>query len=335
MRHLPQVEEAVALMTEEAKKCNLTVTTEVIKCFARSVKDDMLAADNISAEERSKLEGFTASHNWVTSFLKRRGFTSESLHGDGEACTLDEEASVQAMHDLRDDCIGYELSHIFNLDETSMFYKMLPRRSYTAAFERRKASGIVKDAKAMDRISMYLCTNASGSVKVPVSVIGKGDDTCVLKHRNLPVRYFSQENGWSDCTTVLSWWQTVFLPFIRDYTVRPVLMLMDSRTYYAGVVDPRGQVTVRLYPPKFTSKHQPMNNGVFAAIRLHFRRRLLVKRARNFCAPRISCEEPGDQPRGIAAGARGLAEGGEPHLHDVCEILGEAWNDITQTTIAR
>ena len=53
----------------------------------------------------------------------------------------------------------YELDRIFNVDETGLFCRLLPRRSYLASGETRKAARGVKGVKAEDRITVSICTN--------------------------------------------------------------------------------------------------------------------------------------------------------------------------------
>lgn len=100
--HLFQIEEAVVIKVEEARRCNLSVTREVIQLFARKVKDDMLNAHDISEEEKSKLKGFTASLGWVRNFVRRQGLVSKTVHH--KADVVDAESIRPGAHESREAC---------------------------------------------------------------------------------------------------------------------------------------------------------------------------------------------------------------------------------------
>lgn len=209
-----------------------------------------------------------------------------------------------------------------------------------------------------DRVSAYVCTNATGSAKVPVSIVAAPKSPRSFRGRACPVKYFSQASSsassssgggsfgdgsaWGssagdDGTTFREWWVEVFLPYVRRWTRLEVLCLVDACLPPPGeawLEDPRGQVKVVLYPANCAGKHQPMSWGVIAAAKLHYRRRLVTGRMSTMLAAgtlRAEAEE-----RGVAAaGAAGLAEGHPPHLLDAAEMLQAAWDDVSDETIAR
>ena len=57
--------------------------------------------------------------------------------------------------------------NIFNMDETGLFYRCLPNRSFVPVEQRRAARG-TKSMKAKERVTLVLACNATGSRKVPV-----------------------------------------------------------------------------------------------------------------------------------------------------------------------
>ena len=62
----------------------------------------------------------------------------------------------------------FSLNDIFNCDETGLFFKKLPLRTY----EKKKGSPL--GTKIInERISILLCANASGTEKLTPLVIGK------------------------------------------------------------------------------------------------------------------------------------------------------------------
>lgn len=79
--------------------------------------------------------------------------------------------------------------------------------------------------EAKDRVSVYVDANATGSLKVPMSMIGKSKRPRCSRTRPSPVKYFAQKKAWSDPRVFQRWWMEVFLPFINEKTSGQVLLL--------------------------------------------------------------------------------------------------------------
>ena len=154
------------------------------------------------------------------------------------------------MSEIREACKKYPPSRIFNVDETGILWKLMPRRTYLSSRGNRKTVRGTKGMQFKDRVSAFMCANADGTAKVDMAIIGKAKRPRCFRSRDCPLKYFSQPNAWSDSEMFLKWWQQVFLPFIRRHSYLPVLLLMDSCASHAELVDGRGQVTVMRYPSK-------------------------------------------------------------------------------------
>ena len=81
---------------------------------------------------------------------------------------MDERAIAAGMEKVRAECGTYDAECIFNVDETG--YKILPRQTFLAPTEDRKTTRGVKGTSAKVRITLYVCTNATG-VEVPLVAI--------------------------------------------------------------------------------------------------------------------------------------------------------------------
>ena len=91
-----------------------------------------------------------------------------------------------------------------------------------------------------DHVSAFMCTNAPGTDKVEMAVIGKANNSRCFKGKKCPGTYFSQANAWADNVTFRKWWKKVFLPHIRRTTHHPVLLLMDGCSSHEDLEDDRG-----------------------------------------------------------------------------------------------
>jgi hypothetical protein len=82
---------------------------------------------------------------------------------------------------------------IYNADETGLFWRCLPRRTLAAGDE-DKAFG-VKESK--ERLTVHACTNAAGTHKLKLTVIGKSARLRALKGiNNFLVHYHANKRAW-------------------------------------------------------------------------------------------------------------------------------------------
>lgn len=318
-------------LIEEARKVPLPVTRATIESFGIAVRDKLVAAPSTPANVKERLRMFGASDKWVRNFLARHNISSIVLHG--EAGSVDAEAAAEGMEAIRQACAKYKVENIFNVDETGIYYRLLPKRTYLSRTENRKTARGTKGMKAKDRVSAYMCTNATGTAKVSMAIIGKAKNPRCFRSSPCPLKYFSQANAWLDSATFKKWWLEVFIPFIRQWTHEPVLLLMDGCASHGNLVDPRGQISVNTYPPNCTSKYQPMDMGIIETTKRYFRRGLLAVRVSTMSSVDTLRQQAKD--RKMAAGTMGLAEGHQAHLLDAAELLEGAWDKVTPTTIAR
>ena len=156
-----------------------------------------MAAASTSADKK-KLEMFGASEKWVRNFFLRHGMSSTVLHG--EAGSVDIESIAEGMEVIRLACLEYDRENIFDVDKTGIF-GLLPNRTYLLTAENRKRARGTKVMKAKDRVSAYMCTNATRTGKVPIAIIGKSKSPRSFRATPCPVKYFAQAKAWSDSAT--------------------------------------------------------------------------------------------------------------------------------------
>ena len=70
--------------------------------------------------------------------MNRNKIQSARLHG--EAGSVDKEAIKEAMEEPRALCAKYPARLIFNVDETGLQWKLMPRRTYLSTSEYRKTA---------------------------------------------------------------------------------------------------------------------------------------------------------------------------------------------------
>lgn len=202
---------------------------------------------------------FNASAGWLQKVLIRNGFVGVTLHG--EANEIDDlQAAVdmrefrarldQLCHDLGivdEDTGAYDLSRVYNADQTGLFYQKLPNRTYCEKSAHNTVRG-VKQMKDKTRITLMLCCSAAK--KAPLAIVGKSADPRCFSAlpklqgvRLTPMKYTIQTNAWFD-TKVMFWWLTeVFWPHCNtmhmNKPVRRIVFLQTGsvlNTFYAVLI---------------------------------------------------------------------------------------------------
>jgi hypothetical protein len=158
------VEKMVLGMLNDARRIGIPVNRSQLQAFGQGAKEQLMANTDTDEEERKALATFEASDGWAKKFVERNSLSSKLLHG--EAGSVDAAAIAEGLASLRELMAGYDPDHIYNVDETGLFYRLLPRRTYTSLLESKKSVRGTKGMKAKDRLSIYICTNATGTQKV-------------------------------------------------------------------------------------------------------------------------------------------------------------------------
>ena len=100
------------------------VQTKAVKIFKK-----------LQETSEGEVRDFSASHGWFNRFKKR--FQLRNVRVAGEKSSADEEAArefIEDLHKLIADG-NYSAEQIFNVDETALFWKAMPSRSYTTGEE--------------------------------------------------------------------------------------------------------------------------------------------------------------------------------------------------------
>ncbi len=138
------------------------------------------------------------------------------------------------------------------------------RLAYTSVFsEKTLAASFEKCAKgrkkSKERVTLNVCSNASGSIKLKLHLIGKSK-TKVLHVDSLPVRYSGQKSAWMTASLFLDWFHEAFVPYVRQELIklslepRAVLTLDNCSAHPHSdlLVSTCGKITAIYLPPKAT-----------------------------------------------------------------------------------
>ncbi|GFS62120.1 tigger transposable element-derived protein 1 [Trichonephila clavipes] len=185
-----------------------------------------------STSSRESNPQFSASTWWLTGFIKRHSF--HNLKIKGEVASADEEAARKYPEKLakiiKD---GEYCAHqVFNADETGLFWKKMPTRTYIAKSE-KTASGF-KAAK--DRVTLLLCSNASGDRMLKPLLVNRSLKPRALKGKDLntlPVHWMANKKAWVTTAIFTEWFNECFVPEVENYMNEmglefKILLILDN-----------------------------------------------------------------------------------------------------------
>ncbi|XP_067945124.1 tigger transposable element-derived protein 1-like [Watersipora subatra] len=155
---IEEIEQLLTIWFEDQQRWRSPLSLLLIQEKAKSIFEDVKAKPRESAAE----ETFSASCGWFSRFKKRANLHNVSVFG--ETASVDTEAAKrfpQVLEEIIEES-GYSAKQIFNVDETGLFWKIMPEKTYISC-EEKTMSGY---KMAKDRLTLMLGANAEGSYKL-------------------------------------------------------------------------------------------------------------------------------------------------------------------------
>lgn len=268
---LEKTENALSIWLEDMSQKRIPISSALIRAKARKIFEHMKSDSDSSFD-------FQASKGWLENFKKR--YNLHNIKLTGESASADHDAAkifpVEFKQIIQEG--GYLPQQVFNADETGLFWKKMPNRTFLSKSE-RSAPGF-KAAK--DRISLLFCANASGDFKVKPMMIYRSLNPRALKGKNknqLPVFWRANKKSWVTGALFLEWFNECFIPEVKNYLSSAnldfkVLLVIDNAPGHPStLVGAHPNIQVKFLPPNTTSLIQPLDQGVFAAFKLYYTRR--------------------------------------------------------------
>lgn len=223
---------------------------------------------------------FTASNGWLDRWKKRHGIRQLSI--SGEKLSADIDAAQDYLNEFVDMISpgNYSPQQIYNADETGLNFKALPKKSL-ASKEESAAPGFKMNKQ---RLTVLACSNAAGTLKIPLMVIGKSKRPRALKNMNmdsLPVFYRNQNKAWMTGSLFKEWFDTQFVPTVKKFNEenglppRALLLIDNAPSHPSDMRLVCGGIKAIFLPPNVTSVLQPMDQGVLQNLKLGYRKKLL------------------------------------------------------------
>ncbi|KAM4030834.1 tigger transposable element-derived protein 1-like [Anomaloglossus baeobatrachus] len=272
-RVLEDVEKLLLVWINEKQLAGDTVTENLICEKAKVLYTDLTSKLPSTATENE--ESFKASRGWCENFKKRSGIHSVVRHE--EAASLDAKAAKEFTAEFKEliqsEC--YLPQQVFNCDETGLFWKKMPRRTYITEEENR-----IPGHKPMKyRLSLLLCANASGDLKVKPLLVYHSENPqafkkCKVQKSQLNFMWRSNTKAWVTRILFVEWMNAVFGPEVKKFLLErnlplKVLLIMDNAPAHPpGLEDDLLEefkfIKVKFLPPNITPLLQPMNQQIIS-----------------------------------------------------------------------
>lgn len=301
--HNPQVEEALYRWFVAVRESKISVSDDLLITKARILHERMLNANHPLIDC-----GYTTG--WISGFKKRFGIKMRVPHGEGGSVQLTESV-WDRIHAIKAAIVGYEVRDVFNMDETGLFYKLAPNRTL--------ADSVVSGEKrGKERLTVGLCANMDGSIKLPPLVINKSLKPRAFTHRsvrnpeNLGLEWYANRKAWMT-GEVFSKWLLRFDTTMACRGRKNVLLLLDNAPSHISGHLQLKVTKVLFLPPLTTSHFQPMDAGIIRSFKAQYRKQFVQKQIADFEIGVVS----------------------KIDVYDACLMIVRAWKSLVTTeTIA-
>jgi len=266
-----EVEEALFLWHEHLRGKGVPVAGPMLQEKALHFKREIEGEDG----------EFTASDGWLDRWKKRYGIRQLSLSGEALSANKDAVPEFKTLLFSILDKEGISGDQLYNCDETSLNFKMLPTKTLAS----KKETSAPGYKKSKERVTVLACSNVTGDNKLRLTLIGKSKKPRafkkIKKDDELPLWYTNQQKAWMNSAIFKTWFFNEFVPSVEKYLAsnnlpRKAILLLDNASTHPIVDELKDRdIKAVFLPPNVTAICQPMDQGVLQALKLKYCRRLL------------------------------------------------------------
>lgn len=264
------------------------------------------------AREHNPQTKFVASNGWLEKFLKRNDIVFRAICGEGSS--TDQEVVDSWTAQLPTILANYKPEDVYNIDETGLFFKQIPRKSYV-----EKGDKCIGTKTSKLRLTVCLIANAVGHKEPPIVIGNAKRPRCfgrlnVEKDFNLWWRH--NKSSWM--TSV------IFEEMLKSFNSkmktqgRQVLLFLDNAPCHPNLI--LSNVKLIFFSPNTTSQCQPLDQGIIKSFKVHYRN-LLMRRVLSMIDSQIdvlSLDEDIVKPINVL---------------DALSWIHQAWTDVKVETI--
>jgi hypothetical protein len=266
-------------------------------------------------------ETFKVWSGWLEGFKTRFGIKSFGLHGEsGDAPAASVGMAKGAVPKIIESG-GYQPADVYNCDESGLYYRAKPNKTL--------ATGPVRGKKReKDRITVLLCTNITGTDRRKPLIIHKSKKPRCFGNWNPNVHcdYHSNPSAWMNGAIFSDWVQKMN----RSMALQKRNLIMfcnnagshdipnSTRAMLHGLETIKlSNLTLAFLPANTTSVIQPLDQGIIAAWKMGYKRKLLE----------WTIAEYDDAAEGTDLGKV------QANVKQAITWAVEAWNELSNCTI--
>lgn len=216
------------------------------------------------------------SEGWLHKFKKRHGLSAAAVCGEKKSA--DHEAAAAYVDKfakfVKDENLSTE--QVYNADETALYWRCMPKKTLVTEDEVNPTG--LKEPK--DRVTIMGCSNAAGTHRLKLLMIGKSFRPRALKGVKIyPVVYRASKRGWMTTKIMLEWFNNYFVPDARAHCTKAgldpkckIVLLLDNCSAHPDAEKlVKDNVYAMYLPPNCTSLIQPQDQGILRSLKCHYR----------------------------------------------------------------
>ncbi|KAJ5976558.1 hypothetical protein N7481_010265 [Penicillium waksmanii] len=206
------------------------------------------------------------SDGWLTRFKQRHSLRYHTFHGESSSVPTSIHDDIKPIQVV---CNQYQPEDIYNMDETGLYW----RRMLNGGLSTNGHAGQKRD-KA--RITIVVTTNATGSDRMPLWLIGTAKTPRALRGVNIHAigcTWRWNKKAWMR-SGIMAEWLYAFYKHIGKQ--RRVLLLLDNFSAHSSALEdmpPPSNIKVLFLPANTTSVYQPLDQGIIQNLKHHYRKK--------------------------------------------------------------
>lgn len=268
---MTKMEALLYIWIEDCNQKGLPLSTENISIKALTIFNTL--KQKYDPDDKIK---FAASRGWFDKFKRRHKLHSLVLNGESASANKIEADKFcdEFMNNIKG---TYSLDQIFNVDETGLFWKRMPSRTFIAQ-ESKQAPG---HKTSKERLTLLLGANASGDLKLKPLLIYTSENPRAFKNvdkSKLGLYWRSNKKAWMTASLFVEWIKMCLTKELKKYSKEKnipfnFLILIDNAPGHSNleILNSINEgITFMFLPPNTTSLIQPMDQGCISTFKSYY-----------------------------------------------------------------
>ena len=254
----PILDQRLADWVEERSNAGYSITGPLIQAKAAELWKKI--------PEYCKLPKPQFSEGWLARFKNRHTFSYHTFHGEAASVPPSIHEDIRPIRSI---CDQFQPEDIYNMDETGLYWRRMPN----GGLSKGKIAGQTKDKT---RISIAIATNATGSDRMPLWIIGRSKTPRALRGVNfhaLGCVWRWNDKAWMRHGIMEEWLRSFYG---RISMGRRVLLLLDNcsaHTVAVAKAPPPPRIQILFFPANATSVYQPLDQGIIQNLKHYYRKK--------------------------------------------------------------